>query len=96
MCSCKANQERWKGFQKLPSDIEQKLKEVITLLKKEGILLAYLFGSLGKGQPGSDVDIAVLAENKPVYHLRGKLAKILGTERIDLVDLKNASTNIML
>lgn len=86
-----ANQERWKGSHKLPPDIEQKLKGVIPLLKKEGILLAYLFGSLSKGLPGNDVDIAILAKDRPVYHLRGKLSKVLGTERIDLVDLTKAS-----
>jgi len=85
------NQERWKGLRQLPHDIEQRLEELIPLFKREGVSLVYLFGSLGKGLPGNDIDLAVLGRNKPIYQLREKIADTLGTERIDLVDLASAS-----
>ncbi len=86
-----ANQERWQGLQPLPDDIKQKLKKLIPFFSEEGVLLVYLFGSLGKGLPGNDVDLAILGGNKPVYQLREELAEKLGTERIDLIDLESAS-----
>lgn len=86
-----ANQERWRGLEPLPDDIEQKLKALIPLFGEEGILLVYLFGSLGKGLSGNDIDLAILGGKKPVYQLREVLAEKLGTERIDLIDLGSAS-----
>ncbi len=86
-----ANQERWQRLQPLPDDIEQKLKTLIPFFSEEGVLLVYLFGSLGKGLPGNDIDLAILGGSKPVYQLREALAEKLGTERIDLIDLESAS-----
>lgn len=85
-----SNRERWKKLRSLPHNIEQKLKELIPLFQDEGVMLVYLFGSLRKGLPGNDVDLAVLMENKSAYHLRQIVAEKLGTERIDLVDLGSA------
>ncbi|NLA25883.1 MAG: nucleotidyltransferase domain-containing protein [Firmicutes bacterium] len=86
-----ANQERWQRFQPLPDDIGQKLKKLNPFFNEEGVLLVYLFGSLAKGLPGNDIDLAILGGSKPVYRLRERLAEKLGTERIDLIDLESAS-----
>ena len=86
-----ANQERWQRLQPLPDDIEQKLKTLNPFFSEEGVLLVYLFGSLGKGLPGNDIDLAILGGSKPVYQLREAFAEKLGTERIDLIDLESAS-----
>ncbi|MDW8101162.1 MAG: nucleotidyltransferase domain-containing protein [Anaerolineae bacterium] len=83
--------ERWKGFQKLPPDIEEALKRLPLLFEKEGVLLAYLFGSLSRGEEGNDVDLAVLIRNGPAFRLREAIIECLGTERVDLVDLRSAS-----
>lgn len=66
------------------------------LFKKEGVLLAYLFGSLaGKGEktprPPGDVDLAMLTMEGPAYILHEDITDVLGTDRLDLVDLRQAS-----
>jgi predicted nucleotidyltransferase len=82
--------ERWKGFRELPADIEQALQRLIPLFEREGVLLAYLFGSLGRGERANDVDLAVLVRDGPAFRLREAIAECLGTERLDLVDLRRA------
>lgn len=86
-----ANRERWKGLRSLPHDIGYKLEKLIPLFRREEVSLVYLFGSLCKGFPANDVDLALLADKIPIYQLRGMITDILGTERVDLVDLKSAS-----
>jgi len=83
--------ERWKGFRELPADIEQALERLLPLLEREGVLLAYLFGSLSKRPTGQDVDLAILLQDAPAFRLREAIAGCLGTERLDLVDLQRAS-----
>lgn len=82
--------ERWKGFRELPEDIDRALGRLVPLFEREGVLLAYVFGSLAKGHKAHDVDIAILIREKPAYLLRGKISECLGTERVDLVDLSKA------
>jgi len=88
--------ERWKRHSPLPQDIEERLESLALLLEKKGVLLAYLFGSLAKNgekaprQPG-DVDLAVLTEEEPAWRLQEALVEWLGTDRLDLVDLRRAS-----
>ena len=88
--------ERWKRHSPLPTDIEERLESLAPLLEKKGVLLAYLFGSLAtKGekaprQPG-DVDLAVLTEEEQAWRLQEALVEWLGTDRLDLVDLRRAS-----
>ena len=55
------------------------------------MLLAYLFGSLAEREGGRDVDLAVLPGKEDLGNLREKLWKSLGTQRLDLVNLKTAS-----
>lgn len=83
--------ERWKGFRELPPNIEEAMERLIPLFEQEGVVLAYVFGSLAKGHKAHDVDIAVLVQREPAYRLRGKISGCLGTERLDLVDLSQAS-----
>ncbi|MEW6232653.1 MAG: nucleotidyltransferase domain-containing protein [Chloroflexota bacterium] len=83
--------ERWEKFRELPPNIEQALGKLIPLFENEGVLLAYLFGSLSKGRAGHDVDLAILTGGTPVFRLREAISECLGTERVDLVDLRSAS-----
>ncbi len=54
-------------------------------------MLAYLFGSLGRGEEGNDIDLAILVRDAPAFRLREAVVECLGTERVDLVDLQRAS-----
>jgi predicted nucleotidyltransferase len=83
--------ERWKRFRELPPDIEEALERLTPLFEGEGVLLAYLFGSLGRGDTGQDVDLALLTRDTPPFRLRDAITSHLGTQRVDLVDLRRAS-----
>lgn len=88
--------ERWQGMAPLPPDIRQRLKRLPSLFEERGVRLAYLFGSLAEERqaPGraQDVDLALLTvPGLPAYHLTDEIGKILGTERLDVVDLGTAS-----
>lgn len=82
--------ERWEKFRQLPPDIAAGLGRLAPILEKEGVVLAYLFGSLGRGQAGHDVDLAILTREVPAFRLRAKIVAALETERVDLVDLRRA------
>jgi len=86
-----SNPERWKRFPPLPPDIEASIVKLSLLFVQSDVQLAYLFGSLGRGRTGQDVDLALLTEHTPVYELRSQIREILGTERLDLIDLKRTS-----
>lgn len=85
--------EKWHRFRELPSDIRQRLPRLKSLLVEEGALLAYVFGSLVQTErPPQDVDLALLMpEDNPPYRLRSHINERLGTQRLDLVDLRRAS-----
>lgn len=84
--------ERWRKFADLPDNIQDAVAQLPSLLAREGVLLAYLFGSLVEGRPANDVDLALLmAEDRPPYRLRDAITEHLGTERVDIVDLRRAS-----
>lgn len=83
--------ERWNRFEPLPENIREKLHLLNSLFESEGILLAYLFGSLARRKVGEDVDLAFLAEKRDGVNLRQRMSDIIGTERIDLVNLRTAS-----
>ena len=91
-----AIKESWKGFAELPADIEQSLERLPVVLAQYGVQLAYLFGSLTLARhdlcpEANDVDLAVWVSEAPAYRLREPIVECLGTERLDLVDLKRAS-----
>ncbi len=83
--------ERWKGFRELPPDIRTSLEQLIPLFEQEDVLLAFLFGSLSREHTGRDVDLAILTRDKPAFRLRRVIADCLGTERLDLIDLRCVS-----
>lgn len=87
-----ANPERWKRFEDLPEDVDARLRRLPALFEERSVLLAYLFGSLAAddSSPG-DVDVAVLTSSEPAHTLRADLQRVLGTQRLDLVDLRRAS-----
>lgn len=86
-----AIKERWLGVAELPTDIEYKLEQLPALLKELGVQLAYLFGSLIHDPEANDVDLAVWSPDVPAYPLREQIVECLGTDRLGLVDLQQAS-----
>jgi predicted nucleotidyltransferase len=93
-----SNPERWTRYRPLPQDIEKRLENLVPLFEKEGVLLAYLFGSLvqkgeklSRPRPPGDVDLAILTKEGTVYELQEAIVDVLGTDRLDLVDLRKAS-----
>jgi predicted nucleotidyltransferase len=82
--------DRWKGFAELPDEVERSLRDLDELFARSGVQLAYLFGSLGRGESSHDVDLALLGGPTPVFELRRAIAERLGTQRLDLVDLADA------
>lgn len=85
------NTEKWKGFATVSPTIQSALKRLPEQLNATDVHLVYLFGSLADGKKGNDVDLAILTNNTPPYSFRDKLIAFLGTERLDIVDLKRAS-----
>jgi len=84
-----AIKERWKRFKPLPEDIREKVSNLAPLFEGEGVLLAYLFGSLVRGE-GDDIDLAVLVNKDDLSNLRERIWEALGTQRLDLVNLNVA------
>jgi len=82
--------DRWKGFAEPPDEVERSLRDLDGLFARCGVQLAYLFGSLGRGESPHDVDLALLGGPKPVFELRQAIVERLGTQRLDLVDLADA------
>jgi predicted nucleotidyltransferase len=76
--------------------MNMRLENLDSLFEKGEVMLAYLFGSLAREEkmsprPPSDVDLAILTKERPASQLYEKLADALGTDRLDLVDLRHAS-----
>lgn len=87
--------ERWNRHKPLPSDIQNRLENLSPLFKKEGVLIAYLFGSLAgnedkSSKPPNDLDLAILTKERPAFELKEAIIDIIGTDRVDLVDLRRA------
>ncbi len=88
--------ERWKGHKSLSQDISSSLGKLAPIFEREGVALAYLFGSLAKAdvvgtREPHDVDLALLVKEKPAWMLRDEIAEALGSVRLDIVDLRCAS-----
>ena len=83
--------EKWKGFAPLRPEVQSALGRLSALFVETGVILVYLFGSLAEGKAGNDVDLAIWAEQTPAIKFSEKLATFLGTERVDIVDLRRAS-----
>lgn len=82
--------EKWKRFKPLPIDIKARLEKLKIFFQTEKVLLCYIFGSYARGREASDIDLAILLEND-IYKIREKIEEVLGTQRLDIVDLKKAS-----
>ena len=89
-----SNPERWLKFAQLPADILAKLERLPPIFEQHSVELAYLFGSLARGEVGKDVDLAILTQSEPAYRLRAEIIECLDTERLDLVDLRRASPSL--
>ncbi len=84
--------EKWDKFKPIPDDILTRLEDLPPLFGANEVLLAYHFGSLARQQRGNDVDLALLMPaNTPPFRLRDAIIEKLGTERLDIVDLRRAS-----
>jgi predicted nucleotidyltransferase len=83
--------ERWRKFGLLPENTRDRLANLSSLFEREGVLLAYLFGSLARQEKGKDVDPAVLLDKDDLSELGENVREALGTERVDLVSLEIAS-----
>ena len=79
--------ERWRGLPPLPPDIATRLARLSRLFDERGVRLAYLFGTLARGEAADDVDLALLVGEGSAHDLWPELAAVLGTDRLDLVDL---------
>jgi predicted nucleotidyltransferase len=83
-------------FKPLPENIHQRIASLPDLFGiTPNIIFAYLFGGLLKERPNplSDIDLAVYGRNpKKLDYLElfSRIAKILGTDEIDLVILNKA------
>jgi hypothetical protein len=89
-----SNPEKWRGFAPLPPDIGQRVNELAPFLIAHDVRLAYLFGSLARASenapiPIHDADLALLNPlGQPPYLLHQPLCEHLGIERLDLIDLR--------
>lgn len=84
--------EKYAHLRPLPPDITRRLQQVPMVLERHPLRLAYLFGSAAReiGE-SADIDLAVLPEAGFSYPtLYADLSQTLGTDRLDLVDLRFA------
>lgn len=81
----------WEGFKPLPANIQSALQQLPAFFDNSDTQLVYLFGSLAEKAQGRDVDLAILTNKTPPYTFRAELTAVLGTERLDIVDLRRAS-----
>jgi uncharacterized protein len=86
--------EKRRALSPRPGKVERQLRSFFR--ERRGVLLAFLFGSVPRGRATdqSDVDVAVLFEQRPemreINRLRDDLASMLGQET-DVVVLNTAS-----
>jgi len=87
-------------FQQIPKDTRLRVDDLTRLFKKNSnIVFAYLFGGLLRDRPNplSDVDLAVYlkkVEALNTLELFHAVAKVLGTDEIDLVVLNKAPLSL--
>lgn len=80
--------ERWRGYKPLPEDIKDRLQTLTTVFERNGVLLVYLFGSFVSSEKANDIDLAVLMKGETLADLRREVWDALGTERVDILNLK--------
>jgi len=84
--------EKYIRLPQLSPDVERRLKTLPELFARHPIQLAYLFGSSARSpQEAEDIDLAILSMEEfrfqPFY---AELSEWLGTDRLDVVDLRQA------
>ncbi|MDW8354403.1 MAG: DUF86 domain-containing protein [Bryobacterales bacterium] len=84
--------EKYRNLPPLPRDLPERLARLPEVLERHPVRLAYLFGSaVHAPERSEDVDVAVLADEGFSYgELFADLSEELGSERLDLVDLRLA------
>lgn len=85
--------------------IKQNEKNLEKILKKEGVVLAYLFGSAAREKMGplSDIDIAVLFSDKvkkddyfdKALHLATEIGRLFKINRVDIINLKTTRSPLL-
>ncbi len=85
--------ERHAMSRPLPPDLARRLERLEAVFRRHPVRLAYLFGSLARGDPqAADVDLAIMpGEGLSLRALYADLSEALGTDRLDVVDLRFAS-----
>ncbi len=95
--------EKYKRLKPLPADWAERLGRLAPVFRRHGVRLAYLFGSAAGGFPfgrgdraPGDLDLAYLPgpgfRFRPFY---ADLSSTLGTDRLDLVDLRRAQPGLL-
>lgn len=84
--------EKYRHLPPLPRDLPERLARLSELLERHPVRFAYLFGSASHSPERSeDVDIAVLPDAGFSYgDLYADLSGLLGSDRLDLIDLRLA------
>ena len=89
--------EKFSRLPPLPPEVAERLEQVVDILKRHPVRLAYLFGSAAEDTGRcTDIDIAVLPDEGFSYRdLYADLSLALNTDRLDLVDLRVAPTYLL-
>ncbi len=86
--------ERYAGFPPLTISILNRLNGLPEILDSGGADLAYLFGSALSSRTPQDIDIAILAPS--FDEVGSRVAEFLGTDRLDIVDLRHIGDSLLL
>jgi len=82
------------AVEKKPDPVPEIKKKLAPLFQEEALQIALLFGStaLGRTHNRSDVDLAFLFDPPAdIVLLTNKVIRLLGTDRVDVVDLRRSS-----
>lgn len=84
--------EKYASFPPLAEDLMERLRGIPALLERHAVRLAYLFGSCARSpEEAEDIDLAILPDVG--FHFQAfyaDLSELLGTDRLDLVELPQA------
>lgn len=87
-----AVREKYAHLSPLPPDIARRLEQLPTLMARASVQVAYLFGSACDCPENSaDVDLAIVpARGYSYQRLYSRLSRVLGTDRIEVIELPGA------
>lgn len=87
----------WTYYKEKKMELNEIMKEIISICKQYEAEAVYLYGSQAKGTSTerSDIDIAVSGV-KDIYSLRDKIDDIMTLRKIDLLDLDDCENNLLL